>query len=268
MRNNIKAIRNQRGLTQAQLAHLTGVGIPQVSKWETGRVDIPMSRLTTIAAALNVREDVLTRADYVVPGEGSMSPIGGPEDWQGERPSVGAPHTPAESGAQRPPFEPNATVVHLEGASAERMRDDLPVYGTAMGAAREVDGEAIEQVALNQGEIISYAKRPVLLNGNALAYALYVTGHSMEPRHMDGDMLIVDPKARVRIMDDVVVYLRPENPEQDNGEASRAVLVKRLLRRTAGYVELEQFQPAKQFRVETTDIVRIDRVLPWQELLG
>jgi hypothetical protein len=164
--------------------------------------------------------------------------------------------------------EANATPFKMEGASSERMRDDLPLFGTALGAAREVDGEAIEQTTLNRAEVIGYAKRPTILNGKASAYGLYVSGSSMEPRHMDGDMLVVDSKGRVKNNEDVVVYLRPKSAEEDDGEAARAVLVKKLVRRTSTYIELEQFTPPKVFRVNMDDIVRIDRVIPWSELLS
>jgi phage repressor protein C with HTH and peptisase S24 domain len=164
--------------------------------------------------------------------------------------------------------ETNAIPFKMEGASEERMRDDLPIYGTALGAARQVDGEAIEQTTLNRAEVVQYARRPVLLNGRADAYGLYVSGSSMEPRFDDGDMILIDPKGRVKNGDYVVVYLRPNNPEDDDGEAARAVLVKKLVRRSSGYVELEQFQPATTFRIEAEEVVRMDRVIPWAELLS
>ncbi len=72
--------------------------------------------------------------------------------------------------------------------------------------------------------------------------------------------------ARKRIGDDVVVYLR--DIDDDDGQRASAVLVKRLIRRTASHVELEQFGPAAKFRIETVKIVRIDRVIPWRELLS
>lgn len=162
--------------------------------------------------------------------------------------------------------EANATQVRFEGASAERMRDDLPVYGTALGAARKVDGEAVEQVTLNTGTVDFYVKRPVLLNEKPEAYGLIVAGVSMEPRHRDGETIVVDPKGRVKGGDDVVVYLRPKG-DDDDGARARAVLVKRLVRRTSGYIELEQYTPAITFRVEAEEVLRIDRVVPWSELL-
>src|SRR3546814_12649499 len=78
-------------------------------------------------------------------------------------------------------------------------------------------------------------------------------------------MILIDPKGRVRGGDDVVVYLRPLHPEDDDGERARAVLVKRLIRRTSGYIELEQFQPARTFKLDAAEIVRIARVIPRSE---
>lgn len=164
--------------------------------------------------------------------------------------------------------ETNGLPFKMEGASAERMREDLPVYGTALGAARKVDGEAIEQTTLNRAEVVTYAKRPVILNGKTDAYGLIVSGSSMEPRHLDGETILVDPKGRVKPGEDVVVYLRPTNPEEDDGEAARAVLVKRLVRRSSGFIELEQYTPAKVFRIDMADVLRVDRVIPWSELLS
>jgi phage repressor protein C with HTH and peptisase S24 domain len=39
------------------------------------------------------------------------------------------------------------------------------------------------------------------------------------------------------------------------------VLIKRLVRRTGGYVELRQFNPDTTFRVETQRVAKIHRVL-------
>ncbi|RYF04565.1 MAG: S24 family peptidase [Oxalobacteraceae bacterium] len=137
-----------------------------------------------------------------------------------------------------------------------------------MGTVKEIEGQAIEQIALNTGEVVQYAKRPVILNGNAAAYGLYVTGSSMEPRHMEGEIVLIDPKSRLKNGDDVVVYLRPDNADDDDGAAARAVMVKRLVRRSSTYIELEQFNPAKIFRVDMCEVVRVDRVIPWSELIG
>lgn len=247
MKNNIRHFRLASGMTQAQLAEAAGVGVPQVSKWEGGKVDIPSSRLKDLAEILNTGVEELVSEEVGL----YLARI-----------------TAGETTEQEPSIDTNATVVPLEGASAERMQPNLPIYGTALGAPRQVDGEAVEQVTLNRAEVLEYVKRPVLLNGNALAYGLRVQGHSMEPRHRDGEMLIVDPNGRIGIGEDVVVYLRPNSELEDDGETARAVLVKRIIRRSSGYIELEQYQPAMTFRIDSADILRIDRIVPWQELLG
>lgn len=89
----------------------------------------------------------------------------------------------------------------------------------------------------------------------------------MSPRFEDGEMIIVDPEGRLKVGDDVVVYLRPDG-DDDDGERARAVLVKRLVRRSASHVELRQFEPAMTFKIGADEIVRIDRVLTLQEMLG
>ena len=164
------------------------------------------------------------------------------------------------------PPPPNATVERYEGASLEDVRDDLPVYGTALGAVRDVEGEAIEQTSLNKAEILEYVKRPVLLNRHPKAYGLHVQGSSMHPALPDGELLVAVPGRPLSVGDNVVVYLRPQD-EEDDGDAARAVLVKELVRRTASYYELRQYDPPKVFRIEACEVLRVDRVLTRREML-
>jgi transcriptional regulator with XRE-family HTH domain len=230
--NNIQTLREARNWSRPQLGERMGTSGQQIERLEKGMRKLTTEWIDRAAAALEVPATAII-------SDGSAAPL--------------------------PPA--NATAFKFEGASHERMRDDLPIYGTALGAERQVDGEAVEQTTLNRAEIVHYAKRPVLLNGNAAAYGLYVSGYSMEPRYKDGAKLVVDPKARISGGDDVVVYLRPESPEDDTGEAARAALIKTLVRRTAAYLELEQYTPAMRFRVPTTDVVTVHRVLTMDDLL-
>lgn len=179
--------------------------------------------------------------------------------------ALGVPATALISEGELPPT--NARTVNLEGSSLERLREDLPIYGTALGAPKIVEGEAIEQTWINSGETIGYAKRPAILNGQHDAYAVYTVGHSMAPKYDEGDMLVAQRKRPARIGDDVVVYLRCDG-EEDDGKRARAVLVKRLVRRSASYVELEQFNPPLIFRIPADQIVQIDRIMTMTDLLG
>lgn len=85
---------------------------------------------------------------------------------------------------------------------------------------------------------------------------------------MAGDLVLAERKRPARIGDDVVVYLRPTNAEEDDGERARAVLIKRLARRTATYVELEQFNPPLTFRIDLDAIVHVDRVPRLADLIA
>ena len=65
------------------------------------------------------------------------------------------------------------------------------------------------------------------------AYALEVTGDSMEPLYRNGDILVISPNSAARKGDRVVV-------RTTDGE----VMAKILVRRTAKAVELASFNPA------------------------
>jgi len=161
-------------------------------------------------------------------------------------------------------LQSNATVVRMEGASLEEPEETLPIWGTGLGAAREIDGEAIEQTMLNTGEIVEYVKRPAILKRTKKAYGLYVQGSSMHPALPDGEMVVAVRDMPLSIGDNVVVYLKAIDDE----EASRAVLIKELVRRSASYVELRQYQPAKDFKIDMTEVLRIDRILTRREMLS
>ncbi|WBO23970.1 S24 family peptidase [Sphingomonas abietis] len=164
-------------------------------------------------------------------------------------------------------LQTNAAIVPMEGASLEEPDENLPVVGTGLGAAREVDGEAIEQTMLNSGDVIEYVARPAILKRKQVAYALYVQGSSMHPALPDGEMAVACKDMPLKAGDNVVVYLRTANPEMDDGMTARAVLVKEMVRRTARYVELRQYQPFKEFRIDMGEILRLDRILTRHEML-
>lgn len=77
------------------------------------------------------------------------------------------------------------------------------------------------------------------------AYALEVSGDSMEPFYREGDIIVVSPAADIRRGDRVVVKTTKDE-----------VMVKVLARKTAARVELRSFNPAYE-----------DRVLDAQEIL-
>lgn len=133
--------------------------------------------------------------------------------------------------------------------------DKIPVYGAAQGGS---DG----WFPWN-GEIVDYVPRPPHLAGNALAYAVYVAGSSMEPRYYAGEIVYVHPGKPVTIGAFVLVEVRPES----EGDAPRA-FIKRLVRRTATKVTFEQFNPPKEFDIKAADIKATHRIVGTAESGG
>jgi phage repressor protein C with HTH and peptisase S24 domain len=83
------------------------------------------------------------------------------------------------------------------------------------------------------------------------AYALEVSGASMEPAYREGDVIIVSPSAPIRRGDRVVVRTR-------SGE----VMVKELKRRTAKSIELRSLNTAHPDRtLAAADVLWIARIL-------
>lgn len=143
---------------------------------------------------------------------------------------------------------------------------DVPVYGTAMGTYKEGgDEQEIEQAFIDPSDIIEYLPRPPGYAERTGLYGLYAAGPSMEPRWEAGDPLYIDPKRPPSIGDDVVVYIM--KPSGDDHELE-AALLKRLVRQSPTFVELEQFNPPLTFRVERRRIKMIHRVIPRRELLA
>ena len=142
---------------------------------------------------------------------------------------------------------------------------DIPVWGTAIGSEMSINGVRVEQTSLETFDIVEMVRRPPSQAGNAKLYALYVAGSSMEPRHEPGDLVYVDPRRAPQIGDDVVVQLRDGNGH-DGDERVTCALIKRLVRRTADGVELEQYNPPARFVVEKKHISAMHRVVRLSEL--
>ncbi len=83
------------------------------------------------------------------------------------------------------------------------------------------------------------------------AYALEISGDSMEPLYREGDILIVSPSATPRKGDRVIV-------RTNKGE----VMAKELVRKTASKIELKSLNPAHADRtIPANDVTWIARVL-------
>lgn len=150
---------------------------------------------------------------------------------------------------------------------------DLPVYGTAEGAAEPVgtNGETIlaESMAYIGDGAVEHRSRPPGLMGRRDVYGLYIVGDSMEPRTYSGELEIFDPARPPVIGDFVAIYLRTARSEEgidQDGEMTVRVLYKRLLKRGTNYIELEQYNPALIFRIPTAHVAKMHRAMRKDEL--
>ena len=86
--------------------------------------------------------------------------------------------------------------------------------------------------------------------GDGNAYALEISGESMEPVFRDGDMVVVSPAAPIRRNDRVVL-------RSTAGE----VMAKQLARRSARRIELRSLNPAHRDRsFDLTDVAWMHRI--------
>lgn len=148
-------------------------------------------------------------------------------------------------------------VVPAPGVSAPTRREmpaDVPVYGTTAGS-----DEGAFQLAM--GAPLDYVRRPDRLARRADVYALIIVGDSMEPAFRHGSLIFVSERMPPRIGDDVVIQLAAEGEEV-------TAMVKRLVRRRADGITVEQFNPPAEFSIEKERIRALHRVLTLEDLFG
>ena len=116
---------------------------------------------------------------------------------------------------------------HIGGNRGAKDLRRIPVLGYARAGSSGYFDDAGYPVGTGWDEIIF----PDLEDPHA--YALEVSGESMEPVYRDGDVIIVSPAANLRRGDRLVV-------KANAGE----VMAKQLLRQTAHRIELQSLNPA------------------------
>jgi phage repressor protein C with HTH and peptisase S24 domain len=135
-------------------------------------------------------------------------------------------------------------VSHVNDGSASTVYQNIPVIGFAQAGTEGYFDDAGYPSGGGWDEI------PFLNVGDPHAYALEISGDSMEPVYRDGDVIIVSPGADIRRGDRVVLRTR-------EGE----VMAKALRRRTAYKIELSSLNaehPDRWLSAEDVDwIARI-----------
>ncbi|MGB0670897.1 MAG: S24 family peptidase [Rhodospirillales bacterium] len=122
---------------------------------------------------------------------------------------------------------------------------NVPLIGLAQAGAQGYFDDAGYPVGGSWDEI------PFPDLGDPQAYALEITGDSMEPVYRDGDVVVVSPAGNIRRGDRVIV-------KTADGE----VMAKVLKRRSARRIDLGSFNPAHDDRdLSVDDILFMHRIL-------
>lgn len=169
----IRRLREDRDMSQNELAEKAGTSQPQINRLEKGERKLTKEWAERLAPHLNVTPEILL---FGWPDEGDMAmppredPFPKPNARIGEKVSVGGPR--------------------------------IPVYGQAVGG---VDGEF-----LMNGSVLYEVMAPPVVSNISGAYAVAVSGESMWPRYEDGEICFVDPKRRVKKGDYVIAQIQLE----------------------------------------------------------
>lgn len=123
----------------------------------------------------------------------------------------------------------------------------IPLYGTVVGG---IDG----QFELN-GNLLDRVKAPPSLAGVRGAYAVRVTGESMEPRYEDGETVYIDPERRPTRNDYVVAQIW----EDEN--AVPLAYIKKFVRWNSEHLVLSQFNPPKELVFESKQVKSVHYIL-------
>lgn len=124
----------------------------------------------------------------------------------------------------------------------------LPVYGLATGGPTghaDFNGEVVDRIA-----------RPPMLASVNTAYAVYVSGDSMEPRYMPGETVYVHPGKPVRKGHFVVVQVAGLN----DGDPPRG-FVKRFVGWIDSRLVLHQYNPAGDIEFDKDDVISVHRIV-------
>ncbi|WP_420578810.1 S24 family peptidase [Oceaniradius stylonematis] len=146
------------------------------------------------------------------------------------------------------PVEPPGVPVDLPMSSAR----NLPVYGLAAGS--------VLGALTMTSDPVEYVPTPPGLARVRDAYALIITGRSMEPKFEAGDVVFLNPHRPPRQGDHVVV--------QERRSGGTVVTIKRFERWNDGYLVTTQYNPLSEVRFRRDQIIAVHRVLTVNELFG
>lgn len=134
--------------------------------------------------------------------------------------------------------------IHIESDNLVGEKD-LPIYASAYA------GPTGMKITYDP---IDYVKRPAPLANTSDGYGVHVVGDSMEPKYQSGDLVLIHPGRPPRRGDSVFVVLE----DLDGGCSA---MIKNLVSMNEEGVTLEQYNPAKQFRIEASKIKNVHLIV-------
>lgn len=216
----VRALRKRAGMSMDQFAKALGMkGGSSVQRYEDPQA----------YAGGYLRRDLVAQMAQVLTRKGNP-PISNEEVWELAGPEFAA--TPLE--------RPNASI----GSKIPTSLTHIPLYGQAVGG---IDGEFV----LNEGNRLADIVAPPNLANIGGAYAVSVSGESMEPRYFDGEVVFVHPRRRPVRGDFVVAQIHNPN------DGPPLAYVKRLVRYSEAGLVLEQYNPPKELRFEHRAVVSV-----------
>lgn len=230
--NALRAARKEKQLSQDDVARAVGVSRAAVGQWEAGDTEPSTGHLLTVCKFLDLNIAGVTSEVVTQPVTDQASPA-----------------------AQRRAAEVEFLRKLESNPGVTSFPPNVPVHGIAVGGS--------DADFYSNGEIVDYVRRPPGIANAKDVYALFVTGHSMEPRFEDGELLYVNPKRNPSIGDYVVIEFHAAKGDR-NGRG----FIKRLTRRTATKLICEQFNPPKMLEFPLTSVKSVHRIIPLKELLG
>lgn len=222
----VKERREALGLSQSELARRIGKRPQTIQALESGVVGRP-GYIVDLARILDVSPEWLQYGN-------------------------GAPPEPPPA----PKLTPNVVLApNVRVPVANEMPRDLPVRGIAACSS----GDGAFQVGV---DVVDWVRRPPLFNGVPEAYALYMSGDSMEPRLFHGDLVMVHPFRPVRPGDLAIFVLK------DAADEPEYSFCKVFQSDRGGIVTVEQYNPRMTREFPRDRIIARHRVMELRDLFG
>jgi phage repressor protein C with HTH and peptisase S24 domain len=200
----LRALRIERGLSQARLAELVGVNQTDISKLEAGSRRLTMDWILKLSKALEVAPtDLLPEVNDrdISKRNGELSRLTSPKE---SAPKLGM------FGRHPLPLPPK----------------NLPVRGIAQG------GEGGAHILPVEHPPVDFTFRPPVLDDVADAYAVFVWEDSMHPMYKHGQTMWIHPHVPPSPGDGVLIVLDDDS-----------AIVKELVRRTDRAITVRRYNP-------------------------